>query len=299
MRFINRNSVTVSARAVASQISSGSCVFALDPSASDAIQTNNNASVTVGCGVIDNSTSATALYATGSAGITATSISVAGNYSTDNNGHFSPTPKTGAIPLGDPLSAIPAPTVGSCTYTNYPNPGGMGGQSVTLSPGVYCNGLNISNGMTGTLNSGTYIVSGGGINFGGGSHITGSGVTFYVTSGHGYAFAPINIANGTYVTLSAPTSGTYTGILFFQDRSVTTANTTNSTTVLAGGANMELTGAIYLPGTALNVSNGTNTNANYTIIVADTITFTGGITLNANYTGLTGGSPIQVATLGE
>jgi len=299
MRAFSINAATVYARAVAAQVTSPNCVFALDPSLSDALEANNDATVNVGCGVIDNSSSSSAAFATGSASINATAINVVGGASTNNNGSFSPTPKTGVLPLSDPLIAIVAPTVGGCTYTNYPNPGSMGGQTVTLYPGTYCNGINIANGMTGIFTSGTYIISGGGMNIAGGSKVTGSSVMFYISKGNGYSFAPLVINNGTTVTLSAPTSGTYSGMLFFQDRSITTANTSNSSTSLAGGATMTLTGAIYLPGTQLNVSNGTNTSATYTIVVADSILFQGGIKLNANYSGLQGGSPIQVATLGE
>lgn len=299
MRAFNISTATVYARAVASQVTSPNCVFALDPSMADALEANNDADVKVGCGVIDDSSSSSAAFATGSASINATGINVVGGYSNNNNGSFSPTPKTGVLPITDPLAAIPAPTVGSCTQTD-PNWGQLGGQTITLYQGTYCgSGLDIENGMKAIFTSGTYIISGNGMHIAGGSTVTGSNVMFYITKGNGYSFAPLIIDNGTTVTLSAPTTGTYAGILFFQDRSITTANTSNSATSLAGGANMTLTGAIYTPGTQLDVSNGTNTSASYTIIVADSILFQGGITLNANYSGLQGGSPIQVATLGE
>ncbi len=299
MHLLSQTSAVVSARAVAAQVSSPNCVFALDPTASKSLQATNDAQVNVTCGVIVNSTSSSALYATGSATITATALNVVGGYSTDNNGKISPTPKTGVMPLADPLAYEPAPTVGSCTYTNYPNPGQMGGQTVTLSPGTYCNGINIANGMTGKFNPGVYVISGGGFNVAGGSTVTGTGVTFYISQGNGYSFAPVVFNNNAYVTLTAPTSGTYLGLLLFQDRSITTANTSNSISQLAGGADMKLTGALYFYGTQLDISNGTNTSDSYTIVVADTISLEGGITLNGNYSGLDGSAPINVATLGE
>jgi hypothetical protein len=60
---------------------------------------------------------------------------------------------------------------------------------------------------------------------------------------------------------------------------------------LAGGTNATLTGALYFPTTALAFSNGAS--AAYTIIVADSVSFTGGVTLNNNYSSLPGGSPIK------
>jgi hypothetical protein len=59
----------------------------------------------------------------------------------------------------------------------------------------------------------------------------------------------------------------------------------------AGGTSANLTGALYFPTTALSFSNGAS--AAYTIIVADSVSFTGGVTLNNNYSSLPGGSPIK------
>ena len=48
------------------------------------------------------------------------------------------------------------------------------------------------------------------------------GVMFYNTGVSGYTAAPITITgSASVVNMSAPTSGTYQGIAFFQDRSVT------------------------------------------------------------------------------
>lgn len=44
-------------------------------------------------------------------------------------------------------------------------------------------------------------------------------MTFYLT-GANASYGSVNIANGVTVTLSAPTSGTYDGLLFFQNRSI-------------------------------------------------------------------------------
>lgn len=60
----------------------------------------------------------------------------------------------------------------------------------------------------------------------------------------------------------------------------------------AGGASLTLTGTLYFPTTGVDFSNGAS--AAYTIIVADNVTFTGGATLNNNYSSLPGGtSPIK------
>jgi hypothetical protein len=203
----------------------------------------------------------------------------------NNGGSTSTTPITGASPMSNPFASLPAPTVGACAYTNYTVGGGA---TVTLNPGVYCGGLNIANGATATLNAGTYILKGGGLTFAGGATITGTGVMFYNTYGTGYPYAPFTFNNGTTETLVAPTTGTYAGILLFQDPTVVGG----AASTFAGGTSANLTGAIYLPTTALSFSNGAG--AAYTIIVADSVSFTGGVTINNNYSSLPGGtSPIK------
>ena len=128
-----------------------------------------------------------------------------------------------------------------------------------------------------------------------GGATSGTNLTFYNTTGSaaGYtgannAYAGISIANGVTATFSrTDISGSLSGILFFQDRSVPKGSAASS---FAGGTSLNLTGALYFPTTQLNYSNGAS--AAYTILVADTLTFTGGATMNNNYTSLANGSPI-------
>jgi len=163
---------------------------------------------------------------------------------------------------------------------------------------VYCNGITVSGGLSVTFHTGTYILLGGGLNISGGSNATGTGVTFYNTKNATYAYSPIVISGTSTTTLSAPTSGSLKGILFFQDRSI--SNTTQNT--VSGGSGTIFQGALYFPSTPLVYSGGSaSTHAAYTIIIASTVTFSGGSSyVNNDYSGLTGGSPIRgAAVLGE
>ena len=286
MQVLGFTAGTVRARAVARMGSggAGTCFYTLDPSMSNAFSVSNGVNVSSSCGIMVNSTSNTALTATGGVRLTAPTISVAGNYTISNGATISPSPTTGASAVSNPFATLPTPSVGGCTYTNYSVGGGA---TVTLNPGTYCNGLTISNGATVTLNAGTYIMKGGGLTLAGGAHVTGNGVMFYNTYGGGYSYQPININNGTTETLTAPTTGTYAGILFFQDPTVTGGSGSN----FAGGTSATLTGTLYFPTTSISFSNGAS--AAYTIIVADSVSFTGGVTINNNYSSLPGGSPIK------
>lgn len=318
LSILGYSKITVTARAVAQSESAAGCVYALDSSASQAVSLSNGVNISTSCGLIVDSSSSTALSVIGGAKLTTTSVGLVGNYVLNNGGSIvkyssggTLTPATGMIAVPDPLGSVTAPTVSGCTYTGQQvynsytasqNPPYSGKYSI--SAGTYCGGISASNGISITFGSGTYILAGGGMSLqNGGGSTTGSNVTFYNTTGSaaGYtgansAYGPINIANGVTATFSAPTTGSLAGILFFQDRSVA-KGTANSASSFAGGTSLTLTGALYFPTTALQYSNGAS--AAYTIIVADTLFFTGGATMNNNYASLSSGSPIKAMRLTE
>src|ERR1035438_4967758 len=96
---------------------------------------------------------------------------------------------------------------------------------------------------------------------------------FYLT-GTNATYGSVNIANGVAVTLSAETSGAYMGLLFYQDRSIVSAQNA----VFAGGASTNLTGSLYFPTTDAAFSNGASTSGNMAV-VAKQVSFTGGAIL--------------------
>lgn len=282
MNLFNVGLVTLRARAVAGLGSGTGCIYTLDPTASNAILLNGNGTIQAQCGVIDDSNSSSAMRFNGNVTFSVESIGIVGNYVTTGHVIVNPTPVTNIAPEPDPLSYLPKPTVGSCTYNNYST-----NSNATLSPGVYCGGITLNGSARGTFNPGLYILNNGGLTLNGNTTITGTGVTFYLT---GTSTLTLNGGNG--VSLVAPTTGTYAGILFFQDPADTrgaTFNGNNSTT---------LQGALYFPTAALTV-NGTGSTAAYTILVASTITFNGSGTFNDNYSTLPNGSPIKAAHLTE
>jgi hypothetical protein len=291
MELIGITSGKVQARAVALLGSGTSCFYALDPSASGAFSVSGGVTVQVNCGIMVDSSSATAVSVTNGSKLTATYIDVTGKDTVSGGSSISPAPVTGVTPSSDPLSYLAKPSVGACTYTNE----SVGnGATTTLSPGTYCAGISIGGGSHVTFNAGTYILKGGGLALNNGSTITGSGVTFFNTAVAGYSYGPIALAGGTTVTLSAPTTGSLAGILFFQDSSVGAATASS----VSNGASAILNGTLYFPTTALTFSGGSSSA--YTIIVADTVNFSNGATLNNNYSSLPGGSPVKGgATLSE
>lgn len=290
--LVGSSSLNVQARAAARQGSATSCLYALDPAAPSSFSASGGVTVQVNCGVMVNSSSLTALNASGGSHVNAAYVDVYGGYSISGGSVVSPAPTLGPFPQNDPLSYVAPPAVGGCTDTNTSV---SGGATRTLAPGVYCNGISVSGGSHVTFAPpGTYILNGGGLNVSGGSSLSGTGVMFYNTGGGGHTYQPINISGGTAINLSAPTAGPLAGMLFFQDRGIVSSSTSS----FSGGADTVLNGALYFPTTPLSYSGGTS--GTYTIIVAKTVSFSGGATLNNNYSSLPGGSPVKGgATLSE
>ncbi len=149
---------------------------------------------------------------------------------------------TNSATTADPLSSYAAPTTSG--LTTQPSLPGYG--TYAMSPGIYNGGVSIGGGMTVTMAPGTYYMKGGGFSVANGATLTGSGVMIYLDSGGGQ----LSFQGGGNITLSAPTTGTYSGVLVFQDR----ANT--STISIANGSTSNMTGTIYAPSAPVTFAGG-------------------------------------------
>lgn len=290
LRVLGYNTVDVSARSVASSVNGPACLYALDPSASGALTVGGSSSVNLSCGAIVDSSDATALNSNGGATLTAANIGVAGGY--DGSG-FTPTPVTGIAPASDPLSYLQPPTVGPCNYYNV-HAGTTSGTNY-LYPGVYCGGVQISGNNPVVFEPGIYILDGGGLKVTASSAtVSGTGVMFYDTYGYS-AYGPIELSGSNTANLSAPTSGPYAGILFYQDPRVPLGSKGSTIT---GSSGSTFDGAIYFPTTNITYSGSSSSNG-YTIIVGDTVTVSGNSVLGDNYSSLGGNDPIRTTALYE
>jgi len=173
----------------------------------------------------------------------------------------------------------------------------QGNNTVTLRPGTYFGGIRITGNANVTFSPGTYVLGGGGLTVTGNSTLKGTGVTFYNSSATGYAYAPIDLTGNETANLSAPTSGTFEGFLFFQDPSVAVGSAGST---IVGNSSSTFDGIVYLPSTTLTYI-GNSSGSGYTIIVAYDITMTGNtsFTIGNNYSSLANGSPIRSSALYE
>jgi hypothetical protein len=317
-----RTSSTVAAVATAGVISSpaGDCVYVLDPTGNLALNASNGSSVQSECGYWINSSGATALSVTGGASLKAlnsTSIYLVGGFTNANGGSITPG-TTHSSPATDPFATRSVPyqpsvtgghsyscTYGAngCTHTSTAtlgcDHGTVGGPAftqstyvatLTMNPGVYCGGISLGNIGAVTFNPGVYILNGGGMNLGGSGGIsggvTGTNVSFFDT-GTNASYAGITIANGVNPTLSAPTSGSMAGLLFYQDPSLHPAISSTTTSYFAGGSSLILAGSLYFVNTPINFSNGTSSSTSSVGMVVYDVTFTGGAYFKHDGTNIT------------
>lgn len=287
-RVFFAGSYDVNVRAVALVGSAGGyCILQVDSAAAVGVNLNNGASASLTtCGLAVNSQSSVALSMTGGATIASSNVSVAGGATISNGAAITPSTalKTAQPTVIDPYASVAQPTFSGCgagTAKSY------GWGSWTLSPGVYCNGIAFNNGATATMNPGLYIVDRGTFDVEGGAHLTGTGVTIFLTSSTGSGYAKTIVGNGATIVLSAPTSGTTAGMVFFGDRR---GPKTNSNT-LTGGVAINVTGALYFPSQALTFENGSSNPSSCTQLVAGSIQLTGGSKFQNN-------CPTGVKTIG-
>ena len=188
------------------------CLLGLNPSAPGTINLDELALLTApGCLVQSNSIDKKGLELLNSAVLSAGMICTAGGKSHTRNANFSPAPTTDCPVLKDPLSARAAPTVGACSYNNKV----VDGISTTLSPGVYCGGLKLTNGAVAKLSSGIFVIKDGPLTVDGGASISGTNVGFFLTG----KTANLMFDADTTVSLSAPSDGPLAGILIYDDPS--------------------------------------------------------------------------------
>jgi hypothetical protein len=185
----------------------------------------------------------------------------------------------------------PCPYIAGCNYltNNPPSTSGCNaevtgaGSNITLEPGCYdgisCASCNIT--LTPST-TGLYVFNGS-VSCSG-CTITGDGVTIYAASGS------FSLAGVTY-NLSAPTSGNYSGVTYYQP----TSNTSSPS--FAGGGGTTLSGLIYAPSATMSLA---GTFDSYAQFVADNLSVAGStLSLTGPPTGQSNPSSITVSSLVE
>jgi Flp pilus assembly protein TadG len=314
MNLFGRSAMTIAARAVATNAAPNSgCIYTLGTSGVDISGSGGATLSDTGCGIIDNSSSANALTLSGGASISVQSIGIVGGANLSGGATTNPTPVTGIAPVSDPLAflALSAPSYNPATLSCAAGINVSGGHTQTVAPGgsVACyNGASVSGGSTLNITNPGVIVINGNLNLSGGStanfgaglyYITGTfsasggnsangtGVTFFAAGPTG----SVDLSGGATLNLTAPVTGTYNGILFWE------AQGDNQAVMMSGGAGSVLKGIVYAPSAQLQMSGGAGSQF-YTDAVVKSIALSGGASL-LSYATVNGNSPLAAVSLVE
>jgi hypothetical protein len=249
------------------------CVLALEGSDASAISMMHDARLTgSNCAVFSNSSSPSGLAVARGAQLVASTVCSAGGI--DGRGSIAPPPYQDCPQFDDPLASRPEPTVGRCDHLKLV----ISNSSKTLSPGTYCDGIQITGSSKVTFEPGVYIIKDGTLRVGGSSEIVGNGVGFYLTGDASFFFAHL-----TRIALTAPSTGPLAGLLFFgsrkQSKSITNKIQSDRAEIL--------TGTIYLPTTTFyaDATARVASQSAYTAIVSRNIVLKDGphLVLNTRY----------------
>lgn len=265
--IFSESKVPEQARAVALITdASKACNVALSQSASQAVLYSGSTTVKQnGCVTMANSIASDAIKVQGSASLQTDCLISAGGVVLNNPVTMvCKSPITQALPTSDPFSSLPTPAATNPCQND---------KKTTLQAGTYCSGLSLSGNVT--LKPGVYVVQGN-LKINAGAVVSGSGVTIFMSGS-----STVSMNGNATVTLSAPTSGIYSGVLFYGDRNGTSAKSNFN-----GTATSLLTGAIYFPRQEVDYLGNFSGKNGCTQVVADTIQWSGSSTINQDCSSL-------------
>jgi Flp pilus assembly protein TadG len=260
--------------ATAASLTNGNyCIISLETSSSAGITMQGSSIVNMGCGLATNSKASPAVIAGGSTQVTASHVAAVGGLKNSANYIGGTVLLPYSVPQKDPFAALPTPSVPTpCNSQMKIQPGDT---RTTKSAGCY-KGISINGPVY--LNPGIYIVDGS-ISFGaqGDAQMApGStgGLTFILTSGtpnNANSFGSLSMNGGATINLTATTTGTYKGVLFYQDRRAPAggSNTVN------GNSGSVLQGAFYFKSQDLSFSGDSGITTDCVQLVSRRVTFTG------------------------
>lgn len=260
---------TVVARAVAGNGGGGSCVIGLATSGTAVTFNNNTQLQQSACGVYSN-----ANIVTGNSNniIVSANLYAGGTITQGNNAVITGT-KTANLPTFlNPYAGVTAPTPTGACIPEVSN-------GASLLPGRYCNGFNLTNNAPNkviNLASGTYYIS---QKFVVGNNFTfrGTGVTLVFDIPN--PGTNVSIGSGNTFDMTAPTSGTLSGIAF-----MSTAATNPSTFTFGNSNIISVQGAFYFPNSTLNMNNNLD-SSRCTQLVALRVSLSNNATMKASCPG--------------
>ena len=293
--FLTEVSVATKAVAVI-EVLDNPCILALGGSGTDLeIQPGAHLDMS-SCSVAANSISADAIELQDTtSSVTAATLITAGEVSLQGNpvDPDAPPPEfilTSRLMIGAPRISDPYAGIFTHSFLTTGIPGTSTGPhswknvTKTINPGLYNKGMSFEANAIIDLIPGVYYVTNGDFSVALGAIVTcktctgANGVTIILTT-NGGTVGSVHIYAGAAITLQAPNSGTFSGILFVQDSMAISSGGTTPDNGFEGGPSMKLTGLLYFPKTSIAFQG--NPGAACTLLVADQLVLDGNSNLSS------------------
>ena len=277
--------IRASATAASIPGSDSYCLVSLEPTTLTGIEGSGNGTIDFTCGMITNSVSTNAALAKGSSIVKATVIAAAGGIAQSNNwqvGKYDPFVPAQADPYAS-LTPVASDFTGCAASP--PALTGSSGAGTTANPGCYSS-ISVGSNKKLTLNPGTYIISGGGINVQG--TLIGTNVSIILSNKNLATNAAIGSfdmnASGT-LSLTAPTSGKWAGLAIYQDRRAVDSggSLASAPNKINGGSTGSVVGALYFPNQGMVYNGGGTSSYICTQFVVKRILFSGNNTTSNKF----------------
>jgi Flp pilus assembly protein TadG len=277
--FINSAPV-IQASATATIVPSGTyCVVSLESGSVTGIDATGSTNVNLGCGMITNSTSLTAAVATGSSSVAASPIAAVGGIPSSTHWGTGTVLQPFTIAQDDPFASVTPTTPATCNGSVTVQPSDVmtdtNNSTATtaddaLQPGCYTS-MNLKG--TVTLKPGVYYIDGGNFTTNSGAVVNCTGCTIVLSNRDptSSSIGSITLNGGATMNMTAPDTGTYKGILFYQDRRAAANNSIR----INGNSSSTFQGAFYFPKSDLTFNGTAGLNTNCMQIVAKDVSFTG------------------------
>lgn len=246
------------------------CVISLEDTNATGVTFSGNSKIDLGCGVASNSTGNAAITASGSTTVDASPIAAVGNVPASSNYASGTALISYSIPQRDPFATLTDPTADVSTCTG----GAISvkpGKSESVSPGCYT-GMDIKGSLT--MAPGIYYIKGGDFSTNSSANISAPGVTIVLT-GTGTSIGKVDMNGGASVSMTAPTSGPYKGVLFYKDRDAPSSFDDK----FNGGASGSFLGAIYMPSQTVTLNGNSSFTTDCLQLVARNVVITGNTTI--------------------
>lgn len=260
---------TINVEATAALVFTGQyCMVSLDEGTGTGITFSGNSTVNLGCGVISNTSGSSAVYADGSAEVTASPVAAVGGVPS-SGAYVQPTLLLPySLKQPNPFSDITDPTASDVAGCKAPAP-----VNGTLAAGCHTS-LDVKGTLT--LAPGTHYIAGGAFTVNANANLIGDGVTLVFTKTPSQTSYPTITINGSAdLDLTAPTSGAYEGVLMHYD-----SRSEGGNYFINGNSYSKLEGAFYFPRQHLTFNGNSEMETSCIQLVAYRLTFTGNTEIN-------------------